>query len=145
MLVLGSLLTAQNWQLFSRRNFAQYPLVSRNNLEYISQNAEECKQHLEIAIAKLKDTLWQEQFDNGFHLRMLLNHANIFIAESRFLNTVVIWEWLYPHLKNPRGATPNDESNNLREIFSFILKLYWPEYFNASLEQSNILHGQGCR
>lgn len=140
LLVLGSLLTAQNWQLFSRRSFAQYPLVSRNNLEYISQNAEECKLHMEIAAAKLKDPLWQKQFDNGFHLRMLLNYANIFIAESRFLDMVVIWEWLYPHLKNPQGATPNDESDKLREIFSFILEKYWPQNFNASLKQSNIFH-----
>jgi len=140
LLVLGSVLTPQNWQLFSRRNFPQYPVISRNHLEYISKNAEQCKQYLDVAILKLKDLPWQKQFENGFHLLMLLNHANILNTESRFLSMVVIWEWLYPHLRNPNGATPNDESNNLRKVFSFILKKFWPSQFNASLESSNIYH-----
>lgn len=140
LLVLGSVLTAQNWQLFSRRDFPQYPVISRNHLEYISKNAEQCKQRLDGAIAKLKDASWQKQFEDGFHILMLLNHANILNAESRFLSMVVIWEWLYPHLRNPNGATPNDESSDLREIFSFILKQFWPSQFNASLEKLNIFH-----
>lgn len=140
ILLLGSILTAQNWGLFSRRNTTQYPVVSRNHLEYISKDAGQCKQHLDIAVNKIKDALWQKQFDNGFHLRTLLNHANILNAESRFISMVVIWEWLYPHLKNPNGTTPNDESNNLLEIFSFILKTYWPTKFNVILDTKNILH-----
>lgn len=140
LLVLGSVLTPQNWQLFSRRNFPQYPVISRNHLEYISKNAEQCKRHLDVAVSKLTDTSWQKQFENGFHLLMLLNHANILNTESRFLSMVVIWEWLYPHFKNPNGATPNDESNNLLKVFSFILKQFWPSQFNASLERSNIYH-----
>lgn len=140
LLLLGSILTARNWGLFFRRNTTQYPVVSRNHLEYISKDAGQCKQHLNIAVRKIKDTAWQKQFDNGFHLRTLLNHANILNAESRFLSMVVIWEWLYPHLKNPNSATPNDESNNLLEIFSFILKTYWPTKLNAVLETKNIFH-----
>jgi len=140
LLILGSILTAQNWGLFSRRNTTQYPVVSRNHLEYISKDANQCKQHLDVAVIRIKVATWQKQFDNGFHFRMLLNHANILNAESRFLSMVVIWEWLYPHLKNPSGATPNDESNNLLEIFSFILKTYWPTKFNATLERKNIFH-----
>ena len=138
ILVLGSLLTARNWQLFSRQDFTQYPVVSRNHLEYISKYAEQCRQDLEKAISKLKDKSWQKQFENGFHLVMLLSSANILNAESRFLSTVVIWEWLYPHLKNPNGATSSDESNKLLKIFSFILKKVWPQDFNSSLESSNI-------
>ena len=140
LLVFGSILTPQNWQLFSRRDFTQYPVISRNHMEYISKNAEQCKQHLDIAVSKLKDASWQIQFENGFHFLMLLNHANILNAESRFLSMVVIWEWLYPHLRNPNGATPKDESNNLLEVFFFILKQFWPSQFNISLERSNIFH-----
>ncbi|MBI2047893.1 MAG: hypothetical protein HYT27_02025 [Parcubacteria group bacterium] len=140
ILVLGSILTARNWGLYSRRNNTQYPVVSRNRLEYISKNASECKQHLDIAINKIKDSAWQRQFDNGFHLRALLNHANIINAESRFLSMVVVWEWLYPHLKNPNGATSSDESNNLLNIFAYILKQYWPSRLNATLENNNIFH-----
>ncbi|MFZ2187782.1 MAG: hypothetical protein WAV46_04125 [Candidatus Moraniibacteriota bacterium] len=141
ILVIGSLLSAQNWQLFSRRSLSHYPLVSRNMLECISDNADQCGKQIGIAAEKLTNPLWQKQFDDGFHLRMLINHSNIFITESRFLNMVVIWEWLYPHLKNPSGATPSDESSNLKEIFSFILKKYWPKDFNEQLfEKSNIFH-----
>lgn len=140
LLVLGSVLTGQNWQLFSRRGFPQYPVVSGNHLAYISKNAEQCKQYLDFAISKLKDVSWQKKFENGFHFIMLLNHANILNTESRFLSMVVIWEWLYPHLKNPNGATPKDELNDLRKVFSFILKQFWPSQFNVSLETSNIFH-----
>lgn len=140
ILLLGSILTARNWALFSRRNTTQYPVVSRNHLEYISKDAGQCKQHLDIAINKSKDTAWQKQFDNGFHLRTLLNHANILNAESRFISMVVIWEWLYPHMKNPNGAASSDESSNLLEIFAFILKQYWSSKFNAALENNNIFH-----
>ncbi|HAH04570.1 MAG: hypothetical protein UV78_C0063G0002 [Parcubacteria group bacterium GW2011_GWA2_43_17] len=138
LLVLGSILTARNWGLNSRRYSEKYPVVSRNHLENISKDAERCKKHLEIAVKKLKDLAWQKQFENGFHLSMLLNHANIFNVESRFLSMVVVWEWLYPHLKNPNGATSNDELYNLLKIFAFILKQYWPAKFNASLESHNI-------
>lgn len=133
LLVLGSVLTARNWGLFSRRDSTQYPVVSRNHLEYISKDAGECKQHLDTAVGKLKDATWQKQYDNGFHLSMLLNHANILNSESRFLSMVTIWEWLYPHLKNPIQATSNDESENLHEVFSFILKNFWPNEADSTI------------
>ena len=133
LLVLGSILTARNWNLFSRRDSTQYPVVSRNHLEYISKDAGECKKHLDIATSKLQDITWQKQYDNGFHLLMLLNHANILNSESRFLSMIVLWEWLYPHLKNPNGATSNDESENLHEVFSFILKQFWPNKVNTTI------------
>jgi len=140
LLVLGSLLTSRNWQLYSRRNHPQFPAVSSNHLEHISKDSKQCKKYLNTALTKLKDPAWQTQFDSGFHLRMLLNHSNILNTESRFLAMVVIWEWLYPHLKNPKGATPSDESNNLVKIFSFILKQFWPSEFNPILAKSNIFH-----
>lgn len=133
LLVLGSILTARNWNLFSRRNSTQYPVVSRNHLEYISKDAEQCKQHLDIAVTRLKDPAWQTQFDNGFHLLMLLNHANILNSESRFLSMTIIWEWLYPHLKNPEGATSSDESDNLHEVFTFVLNKFWSTKINNTI------------
>lgn len=140
LLVLGSVLTAHNWQLFSYRRYVQFPIISRNHLEYISRDSNQCREHMEAATTCLLDQNWQRQFRNGFHLPMLLNHANILNAESRFLSMVVLWEWLYPHLHNPQGATPNDESNNLREIFYFILNHFWPNQVDASLRTSNIFH-----
>lgn len=138
LLVIGSILTARNWNFYSRRNSTKYPVVSRNHLEYISKNASECKMHIDIVVGKLQDETWQKQFENGFHLIMLLNHANILNDESRFIAMVVIWEWLYPHLKNSSGATPNDESGDLQEIICYILKKYWPEKVVQSLNVSNI-------
>lgn len=95
-----------------------------------------------LAVNKLLNPLWQRQFNDGFHLRMLANNANIFISESRFLNMVTIWEWLYPHLKNKYGATSDDESRDLTEIFNFVLEKYWPQYFNCSLfkQSKNIFY-----
>ena len=133
LLVVGSILTAQNWQLHSRRDFAQYPAIPKNHLERISKNAEQCKKHLKTAMNKLKDLFWQKQFENGFHLVMLLNRANILNTETRFLSMVVVWEWLYPHLKNSNGATPSDKANNLHEIFTFILNKFWQEKINNNI------------
>jgi len=140
LLLIGSILTARNWNFFSRRNSTKYPVVSRNHLEYISKDATECEKHMKIAVSKLENSDWQKQFENGFHLVMLLNHANILNDESRFIAMMVIWEWLYPHLKNPAGATPSDESNNLKEIIYFILNNYWTQKVDVSLKSSNIFH-----
>ena len=140
LLVVGSILTGQNWELFSRRDFPQFPVVSRNHLDCIVKDANQCKQHLKLAVGKLTNAAWQKQFENGFHLRMLLNHANILNTETRFLSMIVIWEWLYPHLRNPNGASPRDESNKLKQLLAFILKRFWPSRFNTLLEQSNIFY-----
>lgn len=126
LLVIGSILTGRNWNFFSRRNWSQYPVVSRCHLECISKDAEQCKTHLDIAISKLQDNAWQKQFENGFHLVMLLNHANILNQESRFIAMVVIWEWLYAHLANK-------EPENLHQIIAFILKKFWPKQINESI------------
>lgn len=140
LLVAGSLLTAQNWHLYSRKDYPQYPTTSRSHLEYISKDGAECERDLRIVANRIQDAAWQTQFKNGFHLITLLNHANILNSESRFLSMMVIWEWLYPHLRNPQGATPQDESNNLLEIFYFVLNHFWPNQVDASLRQSNIFH-----
>ena len=140
VLVLGSILTAQNWQLFSRRDYQQYYVTPTNHLQCIGKESKICEDYLKIAVTKLKDLAWTTQFENGFHLRMLLNHANILNAESRFLSNVVIWEWLYPHLKNPNGAILKDECKGLVNIFAFVLKTYWPTAFNSCLEKNNIFY-----
>lgn len=74
-----------------------------------------------------------------FHLRMLINHANIHHCEGRFLLNVTLWEWLYPHIKNPKGATTQDETNNLQEVFNFVLNHFWPKQYKKQ-NQKNIFH-----
>lgn len=128
ILLIGSLFTGSNWCLFSRRKSQSFPLMARPYLEIVefhgNNNIEEA---FKKALNKIKNNSWQNQYENGFHLRMLLNHSNITNSESRFLSNIVIWEWLYPHLKNPNGATPNDESNDLTVIMNFVLDFYWPK------------------
>lgn len=127
ILLLGSLFTGSNWCMFSRRKCNSFPLIARPYLENIELNGkDQLEEAFKKALNKIKDSNWQKQYENGFHLRMLINHSNITNSESRFLSNVVIWEWLYPHLKNQNGATPSDESNDLTVIMGFILDYFWP-------------------
>ncbi len=127
ILLVGSLFTGSNWCLFSRRKLKNFPLIAHPYLENIEVNGKDkIEEDFKKALNKIKDSNWQNQYENGFHLRMLLNHSNITNTESRFISNVVIWEWLYPHLKNPDGATPKDESNNLTVIINFIINYFWP-------------------
>lgn len=128
ILIIGSLLTGSNWCLFSRKNFPSFPLLSHSYLANIELNGkDEIEETFKKVLNNIKNKVWQKQYENGFHLRMLLNHSNIVNDESRFLSNVVIWEWLYPHLKNPNGATPDDESNNLETVMNYILDCFWPK------------------
>jgi hypothetical protein len=127
ILAVGSLIYGWNWALYSRRNeYRSFPLISNPYLENIGIERDKLQKCFQGAINKIKEPAWQVQYENGFHLRMCLNHANITNTESRFLSNVVIWEWLYPHLKNPHGATSKDESYKLNEIINFVLKKFWP-------------------
>jgi len=135
LIVIGSILTSRNWGFYSRRNLIEYSVVSRNHLEYISKDSPKCQEHMNIAVDKLQDKDWQKQFENGFHLIMLLNHANILNKESRFIAMIIIWEWLYPHLNDS-----SKESDSLREIICFILEQYWSKKVSESLSSSNIFH-----
>ena len=58
---------------------------------------------MEAAILLIEKVKWQNKYDNGFHVRMLYNAANIFIEEHRFLAYVSIWEYLFycDHRKKP--------------------------------------------
>lgn len=133
ILILGSLLTGMNWGLHSLRYEPFYPVVPTKHLDYICHNSNETAQYLNTALQTILDTFWQVQYENGFHIKMLFNHSNILNAENRFLSYIVIWEWLYPHLINPDGATPDDESYRLDKILNYILKYYWGERINANL------------
>jgi len=138
VLVVGSILNGWNWVLYSRKDYRSCPVIPCPYLENIELNGKnEIEGHFNKAMNKINDVSWQKQYENGFHLIMLLNHANITTAESRFLSNIVIWEWLYPHLKNPNGATPKDEIDDLKEIIHFVLKHYWP---NMRFTGNNIFH-----
>ncbi|TNF69557.1 MAG: hypothetical protein EP298_02300 [Gammaproteobacteria bacterium] len=139
ILLIGSILTGYNWGLKSRRNYKCYPLQPISRLKELRmENQSVIESHFRQLFEKLFDKNWQVQYENGFHLKMLFNHANIPNTEARFLSNMVIWEWLYPHEKNPKGATPKDESNNLKEIINFILNKYWPNNYQA--QNNNIFH-----
>lgn len=136
ILLIGSLLMGTNWCLYSRRQSTAFPLISHPYLENIeTEGKEKIEEDFTKALCKVKDAAWQKQYENGFHLRMFINHANITNTESRFLSNVVIWEWLYPHLKNPNGATPDDESIDLKIIMDYILDYFWK---NRKFKDKNI-------
>ncbi|HHF7367743.1 TPA: hypothetical protein ACPSKY_002886 [Legionella bozemanae] len=139
ILIIGSILTGWNWGLTSRRKYNYYPLLPISNLSqlHISETSE-VESHFKSALKRLLDKNWQIQYENGFHLRMLFNQANINHMESRFLSNMIIWEWLYPHEKNPNGATPKDESQDLKEIINYILTKHWPAQYK--MQNKNIFH-----
>ncbi|KTC94917.1 hypothetical protein [Legionella feeleii] len=135
ILVIGSLLTGTNWALYSRRRYNNFFLVPSPYLANIRINGKKnIENYFETSLKSLYNPNWQIQFENGFHLRMIINSANNYTQESRFLANVIIWEWLYPHINNPKGATSKDESINLKTIFEFILCHYWPSH-RENIEQ----------
>lgn len=137
ILLIGSISFGWNWNLHHRIKSPSFPPTSipyLTNIELSGRNAIE--QHFQKTISKIQDISWQQQFANGFHLRMLLNHANINHTESRFLSNIVIWEWLYPHLKNPDGATRSDE-DHLNIVIDYILDKFWPR---RTYKGKNIFH-----
>lgn len=143
ILVIGSLIDGTNWGFYSNRNAKSFPLASHPYLESIQLSTKnDIEGGFKNALDCLKSSQWQTQFENGFHLRMLLNRANIYNTESRFLSNVVIWEWLYPHLKNPKGASVDDETTDLAVIFSFILDQYWPDRVFRGVNIFHVLRNQ---
>ena len=133
-MVLGSLINGWNWQLSSIKAYRDYWPFGGNNLKDICEfSSKICADYLSTAVAKVLSSDWQKQFENGFHLVMLRNHSRIHTLEPQFLSNCIIWEWLYPHLKNPNGASYVDESDNLREIMAEVLKYFWPEKVNTEI------------
>ena len=135
VLLLACLLTGRNWWLYSRRMYPDFPVINANHLSCIApgEGGQDAGLMIEEALQCVRSELWQTQFEGGFHLRMLRNHANILATEARFLSLVVIWEWLFAHLQNPIGASISDESRDLKEIFTTVLEEYWPGKVNSSL------------
>jgi len=118
ILVLGSLLTKYNWAFYSRRHTPGYPITASSHLRTITRDYRELQTDLAHLLARLKDVAWQQQFDDGFHLKMLLNSGNNYNIESRFLSRVIIWEFVYAKLFGR-------ESENLQEIIKAILEHFW--------------------
>ena len=137
ILVLGSLLTAHNWAFYFRRYTPGYPLVPTNHLRTITTDFKDLQPALSSLITVLKDPVWQTQFNNGFHLKMLLNSANNYNSESRFLSRVIIWEFLYAKLFGK-------ESENLQEIMKAILEHFWGTQVNGSIFMTHRDRGSGC-
>jgi len=135
VLVLASLLTGHNWGLYSRRSYHDFPVINANHLQCVAPGCggEEAGRLIELALQSLTSESWQTQFEEGFHLRMLLNHSNVLATEARFLSLMVIWEWIFAHIRNPRGATIKDESKNLNKILVGVLEEYFPGMVNSAL------------
>ena len=135
VLLLACLLTGRNWSLYSGRIYPDFPVINANHLECVTpgNGGQNAGVMIEKALQCVRSGSWQTQFEDGFHLRMLRNHANILATEARFLSLVVIWEWLFAHLQNASGASVSDESKDLKEIFTTVLEEYWPGKVNHSL------------
>lgn len=134
ILLLGSLLTASNWFMYSRRHIGEYPVVAKNHLRTIARDYLELQQDLPQLTTRLKDPAWQQQFNNGFHLKMLLNSSNNINTESRFLSRVIIWEFLYSKLFDR-------ESENLQEIIKAILEHYWGTQVDQTIFLTHRVNG----
>lgn len=134
ILVLGSLLTKYNWAFYSRRHTPGYPITATSHLRTITRDYRELQNDLTHLIARLKDTTWQQQFGNGFHLKMLLNSGNNYNTESRFLSRVIIWEFLYAKLFGR-------ESENLQKIIKEILEHFWTGHVNNSIFLTHRVNG----
>lgn len=135
ILLLGSMLSGHNWAFYSRKHTTGYPVTPTHILRQVSKDFTEIESDITSLISKLQDSAWQQQFNNGFHIIMLLNTANIHNAEARFLSMMVIWEFLYCKLF---GA----ESFNLNEILTEVLKYYWPNDVNGSIFQHGKIGGK---
>jgi hypothetical protein len=135
VLLLACLLTGRNWSLYSGRIYPDFPVINANHLECVApgNGGRNAGMMIEEALQCVRSGSWQTQFEDGFHLRMLRNHANILATEARFLSLVVIWEWLFAHLQNASGASVSDESRDLKKIFTTVLEEYWPGKVNHSL------------
>ncbi len=125
VLVVGSILTGWNWWVSDWLEYNDAPLSPSPhlvNLELDDKNMVE--DYFETILNSIQDANWQKQYDNGFHLRMLLNNANIHNAEARYLSNIVVWEWLYPHLNEDIAGS---DYFRLKDVFNYILDHFWSD------------------
>lgn len=95
ILLVISLLIGKNVVPRFYRKFNSFPLCSANHCSMVALNSKELEQYLAIAIPRMKDAVWQNRYDNGFHLNMFYNASNIFVTEHRYLAYISIWEYLF--------------------------------------------------
>lgn len=141
VLLLACLVTGRNWWLYSRRMYPDSPAINANHLSCVApaRGGQGAGQMIDGALQTVRSKSWRTQFEGGFHLRMLRNHANILTTEARFLGLVVIWEWLFAHIRNPSGASVTDESYDLNEILVGVLEEYFPGKVNGDLLASKCI------
>ena len=97
MLIIVSILIGRNVVQWSDRAYSIFPAVSSKHCNMISKNSTSLKNDLDTAINTLLLPDWQTKFENGFHVLMFYNCADLFVDESRFISNVKIWEFLYAH------------------------------------------------
>lgn len=125
ILILISLLTGRNWTMQTDRNYSLGGLIPSSTGNPISTDPIKLVDDISQIIPVIKDSVWQKKFLNGFHLRALYNHANIFSLEGRFLLNCTLWEWLYARIAGV-------ESNSLLKVIKYLLALYFPGKYNPT-------------
>lgn len=133
ILIIGSLLTGRNW-FREELNNIEYPQRLLSNINSFKslffKNPQKLFSIIELCLNKMSDQKWQQKYENGFHLKMLLNHSNIFHDEAKFLSMMVIWEWLYTHIEGK-------ESFDLQKI---IQKVLIDSFGKHSVPKKNIFY-----
>lgn len=124
VLLLISLLTGRAWILSSDRHHAVGGLIPTLSLKGCpSFEPSILKADVEGILTVIGDVQWQEKYLNGFHLRALYNHMSVTNIESRFLQHITLWEWLYARINGI-------ESDKLYEIIRFLLKYFFSTEYN---------------
>ncbi|MFH1798046.1 MAG: hypothetical protein ABH844_01705 [Candidatus Omnitrophota bacterium] len=136
ILLIISILIGRNTVAKFHKKYSCFPLCSSKHCSIIALNSEELLEYLKIAIPLIKDSVWQDKYDSGFHLNMFYNNSNIFVEESGFLANISLWEHLY--YRNHKDKSFEDIKNcSLDGKIHFLIK----EYFlkdECKIEQNNL-------
>jgi len=113
VLLVISILLGRNVILFTYRDSKTFPLAAGKHCKKVCYNSEELKLYLKIAIETITSPEWQSKYENGFHLIMFNNYADIQSIESRFISNIKIWEFLYAQESLSNYTTFLDHYNHL--------------------------------